>query len=240
MDRIIGFKLSKLLQNKIKSKSAGRVQSATLKIIVDKEKEIDAFVEEEFWKVKADFTDFTANLALYKNKKVELENEEQTDELLASLNKEFVISSVETKERNRDTKLPFTTSSLQQEASIKLNFSSQKTMLVAQKLYEGIDLENVKIEKKTGASIHDTQLINGIVLDKEKIHNGMPKVVSDAKIALIDSMYAQRVMIIYGGSVKASNAAELLSMPDIDGLLVGGASLVSEEFITICRAGMNL
>jgi triosephosphate isomerase len=60
------------------------------------------------------------------------------------------------------------------------------------------------------------------------------------KLALIDSMYAQRVLIIYGGSVRASNAAELLSMPDIDGLLVGGASLVSEEFITICRAGMNL
>jgi triosephosphate isomerase len=60
------------------------------------------------------------------------------------------------------------------------------------------------------------------------------------KLALIDSMYAQRVLIIYGGSVKASNAAELLSMSDIDGLLVGGASLVSEEFITICQAGLNL
>jgi len=60
------------------------------------------------------------------------------------------------------------------------------------------------------------------------------------KLALIDSMYAQRVLIIYGGSVKASNAAELLSMSDIDGLLVGGASLVFEEFITICQAGLNL
>lgn len=60
------------------------------------------------------------------------------------------------------------------------------------------------------------------------------------KLALIDSMYAQRVLIIYGGSVKASNAAELLSMSDIDGLLVGGASLVAEEFITICQAGLNL
>lgn len=140
LDRIIGFKLSKLLQNKIKSKSAGRVQSATLKLIVDKEKEIDAFVEEEFWKVKADFSQFSAQLAQYKNKKVELNNEEETDALLASLSDTFEVSSIDVKERNRDTKLPFTTSSLQQEASLKLNFSSQKTMLVAQKLYEGIDL----------------------------------------------------------------------------------------------------
>jgi len=142
LDRIIGFKLSKLLQNKIKSKSAGRVQSVTLKLIVDKEKEIKAFVEEEFWKVKAEFVGFTADLTKYNNKVIKLENEQQTDELLASLNKEFVINSIDVKARKREPKLPFTTSALQQEASIKLNFSSQKTMLLAQKLYEGMDLEN--------------------------------------------------------------------------------------------------
>ncbi len=142
LDRIIGFKLSKLLQNKIKSKSAGRVQSATLKLIVDKEKEIEAFQEEEFWRVKAEFEGFISNLALFNNKKIELTNETDTDTLLATLNKEFVVSNIDVKERKRDTKFPFTTSSLQQEASMKLNFSSQKTMLVAQRLYEGIDLEN--------------------------------------------------------------------------------------------------
>jgi len=141
LDRIIGFKLSKLLQNKIKSKSAGRVQSATLKLIVDKEKEINAFNKEEFWKVKAEFLGFTADLTKFNNKVVKLENETQTDELLATLNKEFIINSIEIKERKREPKLPFTTSALQQEASIKLGFSSQKTMLLAQKLYEGIDLE---------------------------------------------------------------------------------------------------
>jgi DNA topoisomerase-1 len=142
LDRIIGFKLSKLLQNKIKSKSAGRVQSATLKIICDKEKEIEKFEEEEFWRVKAEFEGFTAQLLNYKGKKAELKNESETDELLNSLNEEFYVQNVEAKNRNRETKAPFTTSSLQQEASIKLNFSSRKTMLVAQKLYEGIDLES--------------------------------------------------------------------------------------------------
>lgn len=140
LDRIIGFKLSKLLQNKIKSKSAGRVQSATLKIIVDKEKEIEAFITEEYWKVKAIFKEFDADLVKYKGETIDLKNEEQTDQLLASLAEQFIVSKVDVKNRNRDTKLPFTTSSLQQEASNKLNFSSQKTMLVAQKLYEGIDL----------------------------------------------------------------------------------------------------
>ena len=141
LDRIIGFKLSKLLQNKIKSKSAGRVQSATLKIIVDREKEIEAFIEEEFWKVKALFPGFIAELAKFNNKNIVLSNEKETDELLSSLNKGFEVSSIETKNRNKEAKLPFTTSSLQQEASMKLNFTSRKTMLIAQKLYEGIDLE---------------------------------------------------------------------------------------------------
>lgn len=141
IDRIIGFKLSKLLQNKIKSKSAGRVQSATLKILVDKELEIEAFVEEEYWKVKAIFKDFEADLAKYKGKNITLNNEDETNILLSKLAEDFEVVNVESKDRNRDTKLPFTTSSLQQEASTKLNFSSQKTMLIAQKLYEGIDLE---------------------------------------------------------------------------------------------------
>lgn len=141
LDRIIGFKLSKLLQNKIKSKSAGRVQSATLKIIVDKEKEVEAFVEEEYWKVVAKFSEFDADLAKYKDGKIDLPNEEETNKLVDSLQDTFIISSVVERERKRETKLPFTTSSLQQEASNKLNFSSQKTMLIAQRLYEGVDLE---------------------------------------------------------------------------------------------------
>lgn len=142
LDRIIGFKLSKLLQNKIKSKSAGRVQSATLKLIVDKEKEIEAFIPEEYWEVLAKFDGFDADLTKYQGKKAKLSNEKETTALLNSLNEVFLISKVESKIRKRETKLPFTTSSLQQEASTKLNFSSQKTMLIAQRLYEGIELAN--------------------------------------------------------------------------------------------------
>jgi DNA topoisomerase-1 len=142
LDRIIGFKLSKLLQNKIKSKSAGRVQSATLKILVDKEKEISEFVSEEYWKVKAIFKDFEADLVKYKNETIDLKNEKETDDLLNSLDEKFTVSNIVKKERNRDTKLPFTTSSLQQEAYNKLGYSSKKTMVIAQKLYEGVDVGN--------------------------------------------------------------------------------------------------
>jgi len=140
LDRIIGFKLSKLLQNKIKSKSAGRVQSATLKIIVEREKEIDAFIPEEYWKVKAIFEGFEAELIKFEGDKIDLKNEEQTNALLDSLADEFLVSRLETKERKRKPKEAYTTSTLQQDASNKLNYSSQKTMLIAQRLYEGIDL----------------------------------------------------------------------------------------------------
>ena len=160
LDRIIGFKLSKLLQNKIKSKSAGRVQSATLKILVDKELEIEAFIEEEYWKVKAIFKNFEADLAKYKGKNITLNNEDETDLLLSKLAEEFEVVKVESKNRNRDTKLPFTTSSLQQEASTKLNFSSQKTMLLAQKLYEGIELESETTGLITYMRTDSTRLSN--------------------------------------------------------------------------------
>ncbi len=140
LDRIIGFKLSKLLQNKIKSKSAGRVQSATLKLIVDREKEIEAFVPEEYWKVTAKFDGFDAELTKYQNAKIELSSEAQTNDLVNTLGDTYTVADINVRSRKRDPRLPFTTSSLQQEASNKLNFSSKKTMLIAQRLYEGIDL----------------------------------------------------------------------------------------------------
>lgn len=158
LDRIIGFKLSKLLQNKIKSKSAGRVQSATLKIVVDKEREIQAFEEEEYWKVSASFEGFDAELSKYQNKKVDLPNEEATNALLDSLAEEFLIASVKQRERKRDPKPPFTTSTLQQEASNKLNFTSRKTMLIAQRLYEGIDFGNETIGLITYMRTDSTRL----------------------------------------------------------------------------------
>ncbi|TVP95106.1 MAG: type I DNA topoisomerase [Acholeplasmatales bacterium] len=142
LDRIIGFKLSKLLQNKIKSKSAGRVQSAALKIIVDREKEIEAFTPEEYWKIQAVFSDFEAELTNLEKKRAKLPDEAAADALLEKLSKTFTVESIKERERKRAPKPPYTTSSLQQEASNRLGFSSQKTMMIAQKLYEGIDLQN--------------------------------------------------------------------------------------------------
>ena len=140
LDRIIGFRLSKLMQSKTGGKSAGRVQSVALKLIVDREREIEAFIPEEYWSITAKFAGFDAEAEKYKNKKLELKNEEDAEKVLASLGEEFKISNIESKEKSKKGVMPFKTSTLQQVAVNKLNFASSKTMRIAQKLYEGIDL----------------------------------------------------------------------------------------------------
>ena len=140
LDRIIGFRLSKLMQSKTGGKSAGRVQSVALKLIVDREREILAFVPEEYWTIEADFKDFTAILDSYHDKEIKIENEVQADEILSKLSKSFRIANIEEKEKERPAKEVFKTSTLQQLASTKLNFPASKTMKIAQKLYEGVDL----------------------------------------------------------------------------------------------------
>lgn len=144
LDRIIGFKLSKLLQKKIKSKSAGRVQSVALRLICERESEIEAFIPEEYWKIKACFEkddiDFEAELAKFQGEKIELHNEAETLHVYESLNKEFIVADVKKSLKKRASKPPFITSTLQQEASSKLNFKAKRTMMIAQKLYEGVDI----------------------------------------------------------------------------------------------------
>ena len=142
LDRIIGFRLSKLMQSKTGGKSAGRVQSVALKLIVDREREILAFVPEEYWNVIAKFKDFDANLEKYKGKKLEIHNEDEVKDILSKLGEDFKIASVEKKEKTKKGFLPFTTSTLQQACINKFNFNSSKTMRIAQKLYEGVDLGN--------------------------------------------------------------------------------------------------
>ena len=142
LDRIIGFRLSKLMQSKTGGKSAGRVQSVALKLIVDREREIESFKEEEYWTVTAKFTDMEASLDTVDGKKADLKTEEETDKVIDGLDSKFVISNYETKPKKKASKYPFITSTMQQEAISKLGFSSKKTMQVAQKLYEGIDIEN--------------------------------------------------------------------------------------------------
>ena len=140
IDRIIGFKLSKLLQNKIKSKSAGRVQSVALKMLVEREKEIKAFEPEEYWKIKAFFDGFEAELKKFKGKKAKISNEEEATNVLDTLTQTYAVTRYEIKDRKRPSKPAFITSTFQQEAANKLNMSGQKSMSVAQKLYEGIQL----------------------------------------------------------------------------------------------------
>ncbi len=140
LDRIIGFRLSKLMQSKTGGKSAGRVQSVALKLIVDREREIQAFKEEEYWTISAKFPEMEADLDTIDGKKADLKTEDEADAVINGLNKEFIVSNYETKPKKKASKYPFITSTMQQEAISKLGFSSKKTMQVAQKLYEGIDI----------------------------------------------------------------------------------------------------
>ena len=140
LDRIIGFRLSKLMQSKTGGKSAGRVQSVALKLIVDREEEINNFVPEKYFTITAFFNDFEADIFKYKTTDLEITKEEEVNNILSKLNKTFNIEEIEKKEKLKKAKYPFTTSTLQQEASTKLGFTGKKTMSIAQKLYEGIDI----------------------------------------------------------------------------------------------------
>ncbi|MBZ2173886.1 type I DNA topoisomerase [Schnuerera sp. xch1] len=151
LDRLVGYKISPLLWRKIKKGlSAGRVQSVTVKIICDREKEIENFVPEEYWSIKAllekDKIPFEANfygvLEKGKDKKLKLSNKDEVDKILNSLDKDnFVVKEVKKGKKKRNPYLPYTTSTLQQDASKKLGFSAKKSMKLAQQLYEGIDIK---------------------------------------------------------------------------------------------------
>jgi len=147
LDRLVGYTLSPFLWKKVYSGlSAGRVQSVAVRIIVDREREIRAFVPVEYWSLEAlletgEKVPFSAMLDKKSGKKIELTNKEQTDEVLAAVKgKDFTVTGVEEKEVSRNPAPPFTTSTLQQEASRKLGFSVKQTMVVAQQLYEGVNL----------------------------------------------------------------------------------------------------
>ena len=142
LDRIIGFRLSKLMQSKTGGKSAGRVQSVALKLIVDREREIEAFIPEDYYEIDAIFPEFEAKLDTFNHKKIEIKTEEEAKNIIEKLSKEFNIESVDKQAKNKKAKPPYITSTLQQEASSKLNFTSKKTMMLAQKLYEGVALKN--------------------------------------------------------------------------------------------------
>lgn len=144
LDRIVGYKLSPLLASKIqKGLSAGRVQSSTLKIVVDREREIRAFVPEEYWSIDTLFKkEIEATLIQFQNEKIDklsIKTADAATRIVETLKKEsFKVGEIETKERKSSTPPPFMTSTLQQAASSSLSFSPKKTMMVAQALYEGV------------------------------------------------------------------------------------------------------
>lgn len=146
LDRLVGYQISPLLWRKIKrGLSAGRVQSAALKIICDRENAINEFVPEEYWTVSADFKKgkkFTARLSAFEGNKISIDNCEQADAIEKKLSEgEYTVTSVEKKLTRRRPYAPFTTSTLQQDASNKLNFNTKKTMMIAQQLYEGVSVK---------------------------------------------------------------------------------------------------
>ena len=150
LDRLVGYKISPLLNKKLRSGlSAGRVQSVALRLVVEREREILAFVPEEYWNITAElqdtekkFSPFRAALEKYENKKLKISNKEEADKAKSALHAgEYRVESVKRSVTKSHAPAPFTTSTLQQDASSKLGFSAPETMLMAQHLYEGMDIE---------------------------------------------------------------------------------------------------
>lgn len=147
LDRLVGYEISPILWRKVKwGLSAGRVQSVALKIICDRENEIKAFVPEEYWTVECELSKdnkkINVQLNSYKNEKLQIKDEEQCNNIIKNLQKnDFIVNEIKKSTKKRRQPLPFTTSTLQQEAYKKLNFSTKKTMSLAQQLYEGIDVK---------------------------------------------------------------------------------------------------
>ena len=194
LDRIIGFKLSTLINRKIHSKSAGRVQSATLKIINDHETEIENFVPEEYYeincKIIAGKQDIEIKFVSDFEGRKEVKTKEQADEIINRINEKAVITSINKSTRLVESKLPFTTSSLQQEAFTRLKFSTAKTSSVAQSLYEGILVNGEHVGLITYIRTDSTRLSPVYVARAEKY---------------IEEVYGKQFI----GSVKASKNSAL-------------------------------
>ena len=198
LDRIVGYKLSPLLWRKIaKGLSAGRVQSVAVKIICDRQKEIDAFEPQEYWTSSVTLTadkpshKFTAEVTKKEGKKLVIHNEEEartvTKELL---NQSYAVASSAVKDRIRRPIAPFTTSSLQQEAVKRLNFTTKKTMMLAQQLYEGIALE-----KRTPVGLITYMRTDSVHLASvavAEIRNYIGEVYGDAYLPKKPNVYSSR------------------------------------------------
>lgn len=196
LDRLVGYNISPILWKKVKKGlSAGRVQSVALRLIIDRENEIKAFVPEEYWSISGRFSKdgktFEASFYGDASKKMKLENKQQVDEVLSKMSgDEFEIVNVVKKERKRNPAPPFTTSSLQQEAARKLNFRARKTMMLAQQLYEGI---NIGKEGIVG-------LITYMRTDSTRISEGA----KGEAVSFIETMYGKEFIATSKAKTKES------------------------------------
>ena len=203
IDRIIGFRLSKLLQSRIKSKSAGRVQSVALKLIVDLEKEINAFVSTPYYELKAVKDDLELAFVSYKEDKETIVDFKKAEEIKNSLSKDFIVVNVENKEISRQSKPAYTTSTMQQDASNKLNFIASKTMRVAQSLYEGKNLGD-----------YSTGLITYMRTDSTRLADSF---VSQAKAFINEKYGKEYVGFVHNKEQKlAQDAHEAIRVTDIN------------------------
>ncbi|MBI5587639.1 MAG: type I DNA topoisomerase [Deltaproteobacteria bacterium] len=207
LDRLVGYQVSPILWDKVRrGLSAGRVQSVAVRLICDREREIQAFVPREYWSVTAELETaaadkFRARLAKKDGKKIELNNEKDANGVLGDLKgAEFTVSEIETKETKRNPAAPFTTSKLQQESSRKLGFTAKKTMMLAQQLYEGVEIGD---EGPVG-------LISYMRTDSTRVSNEA----IDAARALIESKYGADYLParpnVYKSKKKTQDAHEAI------------------------------
>lgn len=201
LDRLVGYKISPILWSKVrKGLSAGRVQSAATKMICDREEEIEKFVPKEYWSILLDAHNskrkkIEFELSKYKNKKIEICDKNQSDKIVIDIeNKDILVKTIEKKNRKKSAYRPFITSTLQQEASSKLGFTTKKTMQIAQQLYEGI---NVKGNGTQG-------LITYMRTDSQRISTEAQNFAKDAII----SKYGKEYYKAYGYKAPGKNVQD--------------------------------
>src|SRR5262245_36587487 len=207
LDRLVGYQISPLLWDKVRRGiSAGRVQTVALRMIVDRENEIKAFVPEEYWSIIAKLEaheppQFEARLAKIKGKTAEVKNQAEADHVLEAVkNSEFLVESVVTKEKKRNPVPPFTTSKLQQDASRRLRFTVKKTMMLAQRLYEGIELGE---EGRIG-------LITYMRTDSPRVSDEALEMVRSYVSDVYGGPYLPEKPVVYKGKKDAQDAHEAI------------------------------
>ena len=217
LDRLVGYKISPLLWAKVKKGlSAGRVQSVATRMVVMREADIEAFIPEEYWDVTARMNvphsrgrkgQFSARLATIDGMKVDIHNAEEAEQAVARINRaHFAVASIKMGEKHKSPAAPFTTSSLQQEASRKLGFTTAKTMQVVQQLYEGVDLEN---EGTQG-------IVTYIRTDSVRISDDALAGLRDYIGARFGAEYLPEKPIEYKGRKNAQDAHEAIRPTDIN------------------------